>query len=386
MKCPNCGTDNDNDAVFCKKCGTRMETQNDKEDISWVDNVDFTEGIEWGDDTVQQEEKEKPRIELDLNQKQRAQMWENIQRQRRQEAQRKAAGLDTEPDLDVMPGRNRGYDEEEIPDDMPSDDLYGYDDDEDYDFDEYDYRDDDGDGNRPPIGLFVGIIGVVAAIVVLAIVLFNVFSGGGTGYIPSTRPVGTGSAASDSSAQTTAAVTTTEAVTEESATQESTTEEPTTEEPTTEEPTTEEPTTEEPTTEEPTTEPVPDPVVQDGITYRFDGDSARVSDYAGSASEVYIASEINGYPVRYVDAEAFSACYDLQNLYIPEGVVEIGENAFYDCTSLNQIVIPSTVTEIGQGAFDYCPAFTIVGQEGTYAQQFAGLYNVNFVVGSDFTE
>ena len=97
-----------------------------------------------------------------------------------------------------------------------------------------------------------------------------------------------------------------------------------------------------------------------------------------------MASEVNGYPVRYIDADAFSDCYSLQRLYIPEGVVEIGENALYNCTSLNQIVLPSTLTEIGQGAFDYCPAFTIIGQEGTFAQQFADLYHVNFVSGSDF--
>lgn len=408
MKCPNCGTENDKDAVFCKKCGTRIETQSDGEDISWVDKVDFTKGIDWGETDEQPEPEEEPVIEVDLSQKQRAQMWEDLQRKRaggtpvsQEEAaggsaqetpRKKKAEPKEEPELDVMPAVNRRRAEpqmtreEDIPEEIPAD--VGYDDEEDYDFDEYDYQEEETDGGRPPVGILVGIVGVVAAIVVMAIILFNVFSNGGDKgkYVPATGGVqSTTSGAPETTETASQNETTREQTTEAQTTEEETTEEETTVPETTEPETREEETTAPETTEE-TTQPDPDPVVQDGLTYQFRDGEAYVGKYTGEATEIYVASEVNGYPVRYIDADAFSDCYSLQKLYVPEGVVEIGENALYNCTSLSQIVLPSTLTKIGQGAFDYCPAFTIVGQEGTYAQQFADLYHVNFVAGSDFAE
>ncbi len=378
MKCPNCGTENDGDAVFCKKCGTKIEVQSDSEDLSWVDKVDFTKGIDWDEKIDQPEQKkEEPVIEVDLSQKQRAQMWENLQRKKATEKQVQESLKENREDknLSLEKGKRKDPEPEEV-----------FDDDDDYDFDEYDYEDDEeNDDSKPPIGILVGIIGVVAAIVVLAIVLFNVFSNRNSGYIPSTRPVGSGSTSADTSKVQ--EMTTEEATTaEETTTVEETTVEETTVEETTVEETTVEETTEEETTVEETTQPDPEPVVQDGLTYHFHNGEAYVGVYSGEATEIYVASEVNGYPVRYVDADAFRDCQNLKKLYIPEGVVEIGENALYNCTSLSQIVLPSTLTKIGQGAFDYCPAFTIVGQEGTYAQQFANLYHVNFVAGIEFTE
>lgn len=401
MKCPNCGTENDGDAVFCKKCGTKIEVQSDSEDISWVDKVDFTKGIDWEEEEDQPEQKkEEPVIEVDLSQKQRAQMWEDLQRKKAEGKQaeepvykeedksqeKRKNREEPEEELDVMPGVNRRYTQKVSQEPQKEAEIEDPYDDDDYDFDEYDYQDEEEeDRGKPPVGIVVGIIGVVAAIVVLAIVLFNVFSNRGSGYIPSTRPVGSIEESGDQKttpADTTEAVSTTEEATEEETTQEETTIEETTQEETT---TIEETTMEETTVEE-TTQPDPEPIVQDGLTYRFQNGEAYVGDCADEITEVYVASEVNGYPVRYVDADAFRDCQNLRKLYIPEGVVEIGENALYNCTSLSQIVLPSTLTKIGQGAFDYCPPFTIVGQEGTFAQQFANLYHVNFVAGLEFTE
>ena len=392
MKCPNCGTENDEDAVFCKKCGTKIEVQSDSEDISWVDKVDFTKGIDWDEKDEQPEQrKEEAVVEVDLSQKQRAQIWENLQKKKAEGKQLKderkeEVEPEDEPELDVIPGVNLRYAERPSSESEKETQQEEFFDDDEYDFEEYDYQDEDEEEHgKASIGIVVGIIGVVAAIVVLAIVLFNVFNNKNSGYVPSTRPVGTSSFGADQ--ETTAAATTEDISKTLETTEEETTQETTTiPETTVEESTTVEETTVEETTVEETTQPDPEPVIQDGLTYRFVNGEAYVGECASDVTEVYVASEVNGYPVRYVDADAFRDCQNLRKVYVPEGVVEIGENALYNCTSLTQIVLPSTLTKIGQGAFDYCPAFTIVGQEGTYAQQFANLYHVNFVSGIEFTE
>ena len=43
----------------------------------------------------------------------------------------------------------------------------------------------------------------------------------------------------------------------------------------------------------------------------------------------------------------FSKCPNIEEIYVPEGVREIGRYAFNDCTSLKTVYLPGTVTKIG---------------------------------------
>ncbi len=51
---------------------------------------------------------------------------------------------------------------------------------------------------------------------------------------------------------------------------------------------------------------------------------------------------------------AFYNCHELQNLLIPEGVIEIGDAAFYGCVYLQDMVLPGTIETIGDNAFALC--------------------------------
>lgn len=53
---------------------------------------------------------------------------------------------------------------------------------------------------------------------------------------------------------------------------------------------------------------------------------------------------------------AFSRCFSLRNVTLPDTLTTIGGYAFYRCSSLNYISIPASVTTIGSSAFAYCSA------------------------------
>ena len=55
-----------------------------------------------------------------------------------------------------------------------------------------------------------------------------------------------------------------------------------------------------------------------------------------------------------LEARAFENCVSLEEIYIPEGVVEIPDRAFYRCHNLKQITLPSTLKKIGKEAFAFC--------------------------------
>ncbi len=58
--------------------------------------------------------------------------------------------------------------------------------------------------------------------------------------------------------------------------------------------------------------------------------------------------------VTQIGESAFSSCFLLSSVTIPDSVTEIGESAFGACTALKGITIPDSVTEIGSYAFEYC--------------------------------
>ena len=56
--------------------------------------------------------------------------------------------------------------------------------------------------------------------------------------------------------------------------------------------------------------------------------------------------------VTSIGFAAFNSCVSLTNVTIPDSVTSIGEAAFIGCKSLTSITIPDGVTSIGEGTFE----------------------------------
>ncbi len=66
------------------------------------------------------------------------------------------------------------------------------------------------------------------------------------------------------------------------------------------------------------------------------------------------------YSVTSIGDNAFSDCWDLLSVTIPNSVTSIGYEAFYSCRSLSSVTIPNSVTEIGSVAFADCRGLTSI--------------------------
>ncbi len=74
---------------------------------------------------------------------------------------------------------------------------------------------------------------------------------------------------------------------------------------------------------------------------------------------------------KIICSSAFSYCYSLTEVDIPEGVTEIGVEAFYECTSLKYLVLPSTVNTVWSRAFYGCTALTDIYFTGSETRLYA---------------
>ena len=93
-------------------------------------------------------------------------------------------------------------------------------------------------------------------------------------------------------------------------------------------------------------------LLDDGSGYSV----AKCDDYDESTypTKIVIPDTYNNMPVASIGDWAFSYCYSLTSVTIPDGVTSIGSYTFSDCSSLTSVVIPSSVTSIGYKAFSYC--------------------------------
>ncbi len=96
----------------------------------------------------------------------------------------------------------------------------------------------------------------------------------------------------------------------------------------------------------------------DAIQYEFDYEiidgTVKITKYTGTATEVFIPSNLEGYPVTVIGNYAFYSCDTLRSIVISNSVTSIGNYAFYSCDSLTSMVIPDSVSSIGERIFDSC--------------------------------
>ncbi len=100
---------------------------------------------------------------------------------------------------------------------------------------------------------------------------------------------------------------------------------------------------------------------EQGVIYALRNDNtASVTDFNSTATEIAIPEAVNGYLVTDIFAKAFYDCNSLTSITIPESVTSIGNYAFYGCYSLTSITIPNSVTSIGSSAFSHCISLTSI--------------------------
>lgn len=83
-------------------------------------------------------------------------------------------------------------------------------------------------------------------------------------------------------------------------------------------------------------------------------------EYQGWDNKVFIP-----YGIMHIGDGAFNDKTKLTSVNIPESVISIGVEAFDNCTNLATITIPSTVTRIGNSAFSDCSSLTSITIPGS---------------------
>ena len=97
----------------------------------------------------------------------------------------------------------------------------------------------------------------------------------------------------------------------------------------------------------------------DGLRYRMlENETLEVTKYCNVSGNIEIPKKVK-YEDKYCDVtqigeKAFSHCYELQSITIPESIRLIGEYAFEGCSRLHSVNIPNSVTQIGSYAFSNC--------------------------------
>lgn len=96
------------------------------------------------------------------------------------------------------------------------------------------------------------------------------------------------------------------------------------------------------------------------LKYTISNDEITIIRCDYSVTNVKIPAIINGYPVTKIGKSAFSACFDLTDVIIPDSVTIIEKYAFILCKNLTNVRISNNITVIDEEVFSSCYSLSSV--------------------------
>lgn len=86
----------------------------------------------------------------------------------------------------------------------------------------------------------------------------------------------------------------------------------------------------------------------------FPSTITEIEERAFAGSEIQSMTFTEPSQLKKIAKSAFSLCYNLQSIELPNPLTEIGEYAFASCKNLKNITIPNSVNKIGKYTFSRC--------------------------------
>ena len=94
--------------------------------------------------------------------------------------------------------------------------------------------------------------------------------------------------------------------------------------------------------------------IVDGYTYTDAGNGIKLTGYTGQDTKLVIPDTLDGKKVTEIGDGCFSGNPWPERVYVPEGVVKIGDFGFECCSHMEKIYLPDSLREVGNGAFSGC--------------------------------
>ena len=102
-----------------------------------------------------------------------------------------------------------------------------------------------------------------------------------------------------------------------------------------------------------------------------DDGTVTITGYRGSEQTLAIPANLGGCAVTGIGEEAFFMNARLQEVILPEGVLEIQSAAFMGCRQLTGISLPASLSSVASDAFMGCPSLVITAPAGSWAEAYA---------------
>ena len=108
-------------------------------------------------------------------------------------------------------------------------------------------------------------------------------------------------------------------------------------------------------------------------------DSMVETDRLIAGNNPHIEIIVSGKNMEKIGEGAFLNCSNLHTVILNDGLQEIEGQVFAGCPSLKEVEIPASVEKMYSSTFLlHSDDFTIIGEAGSYAEQYAKEQNINF--------